>query len=55
LVDAREAADEDDDGADLLDDDRGVGDERPEVVRLQARVALEVVEKGLFVGVVVRN
>ena len=53
LVDGDEAADEDEHGADVLDDDGGVGDERPELVGLEARVALEVVEEGGFVGVVV--
>jgi len=53
LEDADEADDEDDDGADVLDDDGGVGDQGPEVVGLEARVALEVLEEGGLVGVVV--
>lgn len=38
----------------MLEDNGRVGDEGPEVVRLQARVALEVLEKGCLVGVIVR-
>ena len=53
LEDGDEADDEDDDGAHLLDDDGGVGDEGPEVVGLEARVALELFEKGGLVSVVV--
>lgn len=53
LEDADEADDEDDDGADVLQDDGRVGDEGPKVVGLEARVALEVFEKGGLVRVVV--
>lgn len=53
VVYAHEADDEDGHGADVLEDDGGVGDERPKVVRLQAGVALEVFEKRCLVGVVV--
>lgn len=38
----------------MLHYDGRVGDQWPEFVGLQSRVALEVVEEGLFVGVVVR-
>lgn len=34
--------------------DRGIRDERPEVVRLESGVSLEVFEEGLLVSVVVR-
>ncbi|TPX10623.1 uncharacterized protein E0L32_008357, partial [Thyridium curvatum] len=54
LEDADEAHDEDDDGADVLHDDGEVGDQGPELVRLQARVPLQVLEKGGLVCVVVR-
>jgi hypothetical protein len=37
----------------VLQDDGRVGDEGPEVVGLKARIALEVLEKGGSVGVVV--
>lgn len=37
----------------MLQDDGRVGDEGPEVVGLEARVALEVLEKGGLVRVVV--
>lgn len=40
LVDSDEAHDEYDDGAHMLDNDRGVGHQRPEIVRFQGRVAL---------------
>lgn len=54
MKDADEAADENDDRADVLDNHRGVGNQGPEVVRLEAGVALQVIEEGFFVGVVVR-
>ena len=54
LVYSDKTADEDCDGADLLDDDGGVCDEGPEVVGLQAGIALEVFEEGGVVGVVIR-
>lgn len=38
----------------MLHDDSGVGDQGPEVIGLQARVSLEVFEKGRLVGVIVR-
>jgi hypothetical protein len=39
----------------VLDDNGRVGHEGPKLVGLQARVALEVVEERLLIGVVVRN
>lgn len=53
VEDGDEADDEDDDGADVLQDDGRIGDERPKVVRLEARVALQVFEKRGLVGVVI--
>lgn len=50
---ADEADDKDDDGADVLDDDGGIGNQRPEIIWLETRVALEVLEEGRLVGVVV--
>lgn len=52
--DGAEEDDEDDDGADVLQDDGRVGDEGPEIVRLEPRVALQVLEKSSLIGVVVR-
>ena len=37
----------------MLHDNRTIGYQRPEFIRLQARVALQVVQKGFFVCVVV--
>lgn len=54
LMDTDEADHEDDDGADVLDDDGRVSDQGPEVVGFQARIPLQVLEKGRLVGVVVR-
>ena len=39
----------------MLHDDRGVGHERPKLIRLKTRVPLQVVKKRLFVGVIVGN
>ncbi len=38
----------------MLDDDGRVGDERPELVRLESRIALQVVEECRLIGVIVR-
>ena len=51
---SRKAAHEYDDGADVLQDGRAISDQRPEFVRSEFRIALQVVQKRLFVGVVVR-
>lgn len=53
LVDAHKAHDEYDDSADMLDDDRRISDQRPEVVRFQSRISLKVLQEGGLVGVVV--
>lgn len=45
MDDPDEAADEDRDGADVLHYDGGLGDERPEVVGEEPRIALEVREE----------
>lgn len=39
----------------MLNYDRGICDERPEIIWLKLRVALEVFEEGLLISVVVRN
>ena len=51
--DSDEGDDEDDDGANLLDNDGSVGDEGPKCVWLEAGIALELLEEGGLVGVVV--
>lgn len=51
---ADEAHDEDYDRADLLNDDRRISDQRPEIVRLQSRISLEMLKECLLVGIVVR-
>lgn len=51
--DTDEADYEDDDTANMLDDDRAVSDEGPEVVGLQAGITLEVFEEGILIGVIV--
>jgi hypothetical protein len=53
LEDTDEADDEDYDAADVLDYDGGVYDEGPEIVGLEARIALEVFEEGVLVSVVI--
>lgn len=53
LNDSDESNDEDYDGADMLDDDGRVGDERPEIVGLEARVSLKLLEESGLIGVVV--
>jgi hypothetical protein len=50
---ANEADDEDYDGADVLDYDCRVCDERPEIVRLEAGIALEMFEEGILIGVII--
>ena len=37
----------------MLNNDRGIRNQGPEFIRLETRVALQVVEEGLFIGVVV--
>lgn len=54
MYDAGEAADEYDHGADLLHDDCGVADKRPELILLDSRIALQSVKEGFLVGIVVR-
>lgn len=54
LKNTDEADNEDYDGADVLDDDRRVRNERPEVIRLESRIALKVFEEGILIRVVVR-
>ena len=54
LVYAHKRTNEYGDGGDMLDDDSGVCDQRPEIVGTQSRIALEVGEEGRRVGVVVR-
>jgi hypothetical protein len=39
----------------VLQDHGGVGDERPEIVGLETRVSLQVLEKRRLVGVIVRD
>ena len=53
LEDARVRAYEDCDRANMLYNDRRVGDEWPKVVGSQARVTLKMVEEGFGIGVVV--
>lgn len=53
LMNADEAYHEDDDSAHMLDNDGRVGDQGPEVVGFQARIALEVLEEGGLVSVVI--
>jgi hypothetical protein len=54
LEDPNETDHEYDDGADVLDDDGGIGDQRPKFVGLQARVPLQVLEEGGLIGIVIR-
>lgn len=53
LEDAHKADDEYNDGANMLDDDGRIGDQRPEVIWLDTGVALEVLQECRLVGVVV--
>lgn len=53
LMNADEAYHEDYDSAYMLDNDGRVGDQRPEVVGFQARIALEVLEEGGLVSVII--
>lgn len=54
MEDAHEADDEEDDGAHVLQNHRRVGHQRPEVVGLEPRVSLQVLEKRSLIGIVVR-
>jgi hypothetical protein len=54
LEDADEGHDEKDDGADMLNDHSRVRHERPEEVRLEAGIALQLLEKRRLIGVVIR-
>jgi hypothetical protein len=38
----------------MLQYDCGVGNKRPEIVGLESRIALEVLEKGSLIGIVIR-
>ena len=53
MEDADKADDEDYDTADVLDNDSGICDERPEIVGLKTGIALEVFEEGALVGVII--
>jgi hypothetical protein len=53
LVYAHEADDEYDDGAHVLDDDGGICDQWPEIIRLETGVPLEMLEEGRLVCIVV--
>jgi hypothetical protein len=49
-----ETNDEDDDGADVLNDDRGVCHQRPERIRFKPWIALQVFEEGILIRIVIR-
>jgi hypothetical protein len=49
-----EAANKYHDGAHMLNDDSGISNEGPEIIRTEAGVSLEVVKKSFGVGIVVR-
>jgi hypothetical protein len=51
---ADEADYEDSDGANLLQYDGDVGDERPEFVRLETGVSLEILKEGSLIRIIVR-
>lgn len=38
----------------MLDDDCGVSNERPEIIRSNSRVPLKMIEKGLGICIVIR-
>jgi len=54
LKDAYKGDDEEDDGADVLDNDGCVCHEWPEEVRLEAWISLQLLEEGCLVSVVIR-
>ena len=54
LKDANEAADEEGDGTDVLNYNRRIRHKRPEIVRLQPRITLEVGQKCWWIGIIVR-
>lgn len=53
MEDTDEADDEYYDRTDMLHYDCRVGDEGPEIVGLEARIALEMLEKGFLIGVII--
>ena len=53
--DGYEAAAKDDDGCKMLHDDGSIGHERPELIRLQPGVSLQVVQKRSLISIVVRD
>lgn len=38
----------------MLDNHRGIGHQRPEVIGTDSRVALEMIEEGFSVGIIIR-
>lgn len=54
LDDTDETADEDNDGTNMLHDDCRISHQRPEIIRANTWVPLEMIEKGFCVGVIIR-
>jgi hypothetical protein len=54
LENTNEADDKYNNGADMLDYNSRVRNQRPEVVRLKPRIPLEMFEKGILIGIIVR-